>query len=106
MLKTQIDANINHMPITKEETLIKRVKITVVVAMAVLFALVVVLGVQFAVRISRDNMYTSLQAELQSLEQQLHQTGNDITHFQTDRFREEFALKYLGWGRPGTVIFD
>jgi len=91
---------------TKEEVLIKRVKIVVVACMVLVFSLVCVLGVQFAIRVRNDNMEASLQAQLQWLEQQLLQANNDITYFQTDRFREEFALKFLGWGRPGQTIFD
>jgi len=91
---------------TKEETLMKRVRITVVASMMLLFTLVCVLGVQFAIRVGNDNTEQNLQAQVRLLEQQLAQAENDITFFQTREFQEEFALKYLGWGRPGQTIFE
>ena len=90
---------------TTEETLIKRVKIAVVAGMVLLFSLVVVAGVLGAIRIRNDNMERSLSNQIFLLDQQIYVYGNQISHFQTQAFREEFALKYLGWGRPGQVVF-
>ena len=90
---------------TKEETLVRRVRYAVIGAMVLLVSLVCFLGFQYAI-MARNNATEARLAELyDSLTIQINTYENRITYMESQEFIEYFALRYMGWGRPGSVIF-
>ena len=91
---------------TKEETLVKRVRIGVICGITLMFVLVCVLVVQFSI-MSRDNaLYTRLTTQRDQMIIQIEETRNRITYVESRQFIEDSALMYFGWGQVGSVIFE
>lgn len=87
------------------ERLKKRVQITVVAAVTLMVCLVTVLTFQLAIQGNRNRQLASLDAENARLAQQIRDAENDIGLFECPSFLEEWALRELGWGRPGQIIW-
>jgi len=84
---------------------LKKVQLVVVGAVTLMFILVTVVTFQIALRISHNRMENDLRTARDRLENQMYIYENDLAHFETWRFIEEFALRHLGWGRPGESIW-
>jgi len=83
----------------------KRVQIIVVSAVTLLFTLICVLTFQIAINLNRNSQLNQLLAEQARLETQLRNAENAQYLMGSEDFIYYFALRELGWGRPGQVIF-
>ena len=89
----------------QEKQLKKKIQLIVASALSLFFVLITVLAFQFAIRINQRNLERDLIAQSQLLSQQIQSANRDIDYYNSNKFAEDFALKYLGWGREGQVIF-
>jgi|GEM_PF-1283291 len=93
-----------------KETLPKKVKYIVIGAVSFLFVLVTVLIFQIGFSLSNNAQIRNLEAENARLDRQIEAAIRDLELMVQDGilcedFILEFALRELGWGRPGQVIF-
>ena len=88
-----------------ERKIKRKIQIIVASAIVVLFALCVTLVVQLGTMANQDSMERSLAARHNQLQQQLQHEQGLLEFYLSDRFIDEFALRELGWGRPGSAIF-
>jgi len=91
---------------TTEQTLKKRVQIVVVVCLSVFFVLVTVVVFQFAIRINQSDREKTLARQNEALKRQIEKAQGDIEYFESDEFKEDYALRYLNKGKPGDKVFS
>ena len=85
--------------------LLRRIRLIVIGGVTVLFILATVLVFQIAIRMNNNSTVARLEAEQDSLRQQLQNANSDINYMQTWQFIEDYVRQHLGWGRPGQNIF-
>jgi len=88
-----------------ERKIKRRVQLIVASSMAVFFCLLLTLVVQLAIRANQKNMENSLLNTQAYLQEQLKSGDKMIDFINSPKFIEEYALRELGWGKPGSGIF-
>ena len=91
---------------TQEQKLKKKVQIIVAACLSLFFVLVTVAVFQFAIRINQTAEERSLARQNAALSQQIDKAKHETAYFSSDRFKEDYALRYLNKGKPGDVVFD
>jgi len=87
------------------ERLQRRLKLIVMVASAIVFVAVAVLGFQIAIRMSQSRQEARLQAQNDELRRQIAEVERETDWLLSDDFVTDYALHHLGFGRPGSQWF-